>query len=251
MRFAFRWLALLACLCAPAAARAGNPDVLWHIVNDKCVPGEAASGAPAPCAVVAYPQGAASGYVAMKDLRGVAQFLTIPTARITGIEDPAILAPDATNYFQAAWGLRGLMLSALGHDLPRDALSLAINSPDGRSQNQLHIHIDCLRADVRDRLRAVADRIGLDWTPLPLLGHPYRAKRLDSADLAGVNPFRVLAADPAVGPAGLGQHTLVVTGAVFADGRDGFLLLDDRIDPSIDDHASGEELQDHDCAVAK
>jgi len=246
-----RWLAVLLWLLAPAAARAGNPDALWHIVHDKCAAHLAAGGEPAPCAEIVYPRGEASGYVALKDMKGVAQFLLMPTAKITGIEDPAILAPDATNYWQAAWDARGYMLAALGRDLPRDALSLAINSPAGRTQNQLHIHIDCLRVDVRDALRRVADEIGTGWTDLTLLGHPYRVRRFDSPDLEGINPFQILAADPAVGPAGLREHTLVLVGADFSGGKSGFLLLDDRIGATLGDRASGEELQDHDCAVAR
>ena len=38
--------------------------------------------------------------------------------------------------------------------MPRDDISLAVNSVYGRSQNQLHIHIDCVRSDVRNALRA-------------------------------------------------------------------------------------------------
>ena len=39
-----------------------------------------------------------------------------------------------------------------GHGLPCDWVSLAINSAAARSQNQLHIHVDCVRADVRKAL---------------------------------------------------------------------------------------------------
>ena len=249
MSFALRALALLACLCAGGTAQAGNPDALWHIVHDRCTADAAATGNPAPCAVVAYPQGEASGYVVLKDRVGATQFLVMPTAKITGIEDPAILARGATNYFHAAWRSRGFMLASVGHDLPRDAISLAINSPHGRSQNQLHIHIDCIRADVRAALRVALPAIGPGWTtlPTPLAGHVYRALRLDSADLAGVNPFDVLAAD--VGADGIRTHTLVAVGARFGDGRDGFVLLDGRV--ADGDRASGEELQDHDCALAR
>jgi CDP-diacylglycerol pyrophosphatase len=247
-----RWLALLLCLFGASAAHASDPDALWHIVHDQCAPDQAANGNPAPCALVAYPGGEASGYAVFKDRRGATQFLLIPTARITGIEDPAILAPGATNYWQAAWQARRFMLARLGHALPRDAISLAINSPDGRSQNQLHIHIDCLRADVRDALRAQVAAIGPGWAPLgiTLAGHPYRARRLDGAELAA-NPFRLLADATGVGTAEMKIQTLMVVGATFADGRDGFVLLDDRLDAVPGDHASGEELQDHDCAVAR
>lgn len=251
MIFALRVLA--AVLLLGGVARAGNPDALWQILHGKCAPDLAAHGNPSPCAEVAYPRGEASGYVVFKDRNGAAQFLLMPTAKITGIEDPAILAPNATNYWQAAWRARAFMLARIGHDLPRDAIALAINSPYGRTQNQLHIHIDCLDIGVRDVLRAQADAIGTAWAALPvrLAGHRYRARRVDDSDFARTDPFRLLAADPPVGAAGLGRHTLVAVGWRFAGGADGFLLLDDEYDPLSGDFASGEELQDHACAVAR
>lgn len=243
-------LALLLCGLSAGAARADG-DVLWHFIHDRCAPGVAAGTGPAPCALVAYPQGAASGYVVFKDRTGAAQYLVMPVAKITGIEDAAILAPDATNYFAAAWQARSYFLAKIGHDLPRDAISLAVNSPSGRSQNQLHIHIDCIDPEVRAALAAQQESLGSVWTPLgvPLMGHTYRALRVESADLAGVNPFKLLAAD--VGADGIKRHTLAAVGAHFADGRDGFVLLDDSAGSTPGDNASSEELQDHGCKVAK
>ena len=243
-------LALLLCGLSGGAARADS-DVLWHFIHDRCAPGVAAGTGPAPCALVAYPQGAASGYVVFKDRTGAAQYLVMPVAKITGIEDPAILAPDATNYFAAAWQARGYFLAKIGRELPRNAISLAVNSPGGRSQNQLHIHIDCIDPQVRAALAARQDSLGSVWAPLgvPLMGHSYRALRVESPDLEGVNPFKLLAAD--VGADGMKRHTLAAVGAHFADGRDGFILLDDFAGSTPGDYASSEELQDHDCKVAK
>ena len=48
----------------------------------------------------------------------------------------------------------------------------------------------------------------------------------------------------------MGMHTLVLVGETFADGSNGFVLLDDHADLLAGDRASGEELQDHSCAVA-
>jgi CDP-diacylglycerol pyrophosphatase len=250
-----RLAALAALFCAAAAGRAiaGDPDALWKIIHDRCVPDQTAHDDPAPCAAVALAQGEAKGWAVLKDRDGDTQFLLIPTAKITGIEDRAVLAPDATNYWQAAWAARADMLARLGHALPRDAIALAVNSPYGRTQNQLHIHIDCLRGDVRDTLRAHLAEIGQHWAPLgaTLAGHPYAARRIDGADLDGANPFWLLAAEEGIGAAGIGTHTLVVVGARFADGHDGFVALDDHVDAASGDRASGEELQDHACAIGR
>src|SRR5689334_16465486 len=89
-----------------ATAGAANPNALWDIVHGECVPNMQAHGDPAPCALVALQDGLPRGYAALKDLRGVAQFLLIPTARVSGIEDPALLDPGAPNYFAAAWRIR-------------------------------------------------------------------------------------------------------------------------------------------------
>src|ERR1700723_3475452 len=92
-------------------------------------------------------RGVDKGFVVLKDITGIAQFLLIPTARISGIEDPEILDPQATNYWDAAWRARYFVDERLPTSLPRDAVSLAINSSVGRTQDQLHIHIDCIRPD--------------------------------------------------------------------------------------------------------
>jgi CDP-diacylglycerol pyrophosphatase len=243
---------LLAALLGPASARAADPSALWKIVSGKCVPHETATHDPSPCASVDLAEGVDRGFVLLKDLNGVAQFLLIPTRRIGGIEDPRILAPGAVNYWQAAWQAHYFVEERLHTTLPRDAISLAINSSVGRSQDQLHIHIDCLRPGVREILRQNLDKISTVWTPFPLLlaGHYYRSLRIDQDTLDGIDPFQLLADHDARASADMGLHTLVLTGATFAGNTNGFILLDDRADPAADDFASGEELQDHSCAIA-
>ena len=115
-------LALGACWSAPA--RASDPNVLWHIVHDQCVPHQEQFHWPLPCAEVNL----AFGYAILKDIEGATQFLLIPTARVTGIEDPAILVPGAPNYWEAAWQARGLVQALAKGPLPTNDLSLAINS---------------------------------------------------------------------------------------------------------------------------
>jgi CDP-diacylglycerol pyrophosphatase len=243
---------LVALLLAPVSGRAADPSALWKIVNGQCVPDEESAHNPSPCAEVDIAAGIEKGFAVLKDRNGVAQFLLIPTARISGIDDPAILAPGETNYWDAAWQARSFVEERLHASLPRDSVSLAINSSVGRTQDQLHIHVDCVRPDVHATLSANLDKITTAWTPLPapLAGHLYRAIRIDQPTLDNVNPFHVLAdADPQAA-ADIGMHTLVAIGATFPDGANGFVLLDDHADPATGDRASGEELQDHTCAIA-
>ena len=243
MRMAWLLIGLLLC---PATGRAADPSALWKIVGGKCVPHQQAAGDPSPCALVDLSLGVA----VLKDIVGIAQFLLIPTSRISGIEDPAILAPGATNYWQPAWQARRFLEERLQAKVPRDAVSLAINSALARSQDQLHIHVDCVRPDVHDVLAANLDKVASAWTPFPvlLMGHSYRSIRIVQETLDGVDPFRMLADSKLEGE--MGTHALVVVGAVFPDGSNGFVLLDDHADLFAGDPAHGEELQDHACAIA-
>jgi CDP-diacylglycerol pyrophosphatase len=250
-RLRARWHVMLvvACLVSLAVPRgmAADPNVLWQIVGGKCVPDEKQNHSPQPCELVDL----AGGYAVLKDIVGNTQFLLIPTTRVSGIESPQVLAPDALNYWQAAWQARRYVDERAHRELPRDAIGLAINSIDGRTQNQLHIHVDCMRLDVMAALREHADTIAAQWTkfPVPLVGHDYMALRLTQASLTGVNPF-VLLADGVPGARGdMGLFTLVVVGDSY-QGKDGFVLLAGRADPSTRNWGSGEELQDHACAAA-
>lgn len=245
------WIGLLLALAGPS--HAANPDALWQIVNGRCVPDQQQHGDPKPCVEVDLKDGVAKGTAVLKDIVGETQYLLMPTARITGIEDPLILAPGATNYFAAAWLARVYTDRAIKRDLPRDDISLAINAITGRTQNQLHIHVDCVRVDVRDAVHQRLGSIGDHWRPLgvPLVGHDYLARRVMGESLAGNNPFVLLAEELPMARDHMGYQTIVVLGATFADGQPGFVLLNDHADLAAGDRASGEELQDHDCAVAR
>ena len=246
---------LLACATpfpgAPLPAPPSHPNgqVLWRIVHDSCVPGQRDNENPAPCALVSLGEGEPRGFVILKDREGVAQHLLLPTAKVTGIEDPAVVSPDAPNYFAQAWVAKSFVEARLGGPVPREEMSVAVNSLYGRSQDQLHLHIDCLAFEVRDALRADAPRIGPVWSAHPFTfdGHPYRVMRIDGDSLGGVSPFRRLARGLPGAAHDMGAWTLVLAGARTADGRPGFYLLAARADPASGVAASGEELQDHSC----
>jgi CDP-diacylglycerol pyrophosphatase len=229
-----------------------DPNALWTIVNGICVPNEQQYGDPTPCAAVDLTQGVERGYAVIKDPFGPTQYLLVPTRRITGIEDAALLAPDAVNYFAAAWNARSFVDKAVGRELPDDALSLAVNSPLARSQNQLHIHIDCIHANVRSALARDSAKISERWSLLdtPLGGHRFQAIRAMGTTLAGHNPFKLLAEGVPGARAVMGQRTLVVAGMNFAGEQAGFVILADRVDLQ-GKLAGGSRLQDHSCALAR
>jgi CDP-diacylglycerol pyrophosphatase len=225
---------------------AADPNALWTVVHGQCVADEEANADPVPCALVDLSGGETRGYAVLKDLVGATQYLVIPTERIDGIESPQIVAADAPNYFASAWRARSFVEQRAGRALPRDWISLAVNSAAARTQNQLHIHVDCVRADVHQALAAHAGDVGPRWAPfpVPLAGQPYRAMAVTGSELNGVNPFRLLADGLTDGDT-MGAQTLAVIGSTGADGRPGFVLLAGRANAADPTSGSSEDLQDH------
>jgi CDP-diacylglycerol pyrophosphatase len=230
------------------ASSAADPNALWTIVHGLCAVDQQAFGRPAPCAEVDLK----AGYAVLKDLSGASQYLLIPTARVSGVESPKLLAPDSPNYFEDAWKARRFVAVSLGRSLPREDIGLSINSMYGRSQNQLHIHVDCVRPEVRAALNRLRGRIGPRWMLLKtaLAGHRYRAMRIDGNDLP-IDPFKLLARTDRQARANMGRETLVAIGAAFPGGRPGFYLLSDRATAAPLDRGSGEDLLDHSCRPAR
>lgn len=220
-----------------------DPNALWTIVHDQCSPHEEQDDDPAPCALV----DAEDGYAVLKDLVGVRQFLLIPTLPITGIESPILLDPGAKDYFADAWRARDFVEERAERSLAPDWVSLAVNSMVARSQNQFHIHIDCLRADVHQSLAQHAASIGPTWAPfaVPLAGAPYSA--IEISDLNDINVFRLLAEGLPGAREDMSRRTLVVVGSPSGSG---FVVLAGQADAAAGDEGSGEDLQDHAVCAA-
>jgi CDP-diacylglycerol pyrophosphatase len=265
LRRTCRWLLALGMAVAPATARSASAPAathpppedrhrLWMLVHDECAPAAARHRhPPLPCAEVDITHRGASGYAVLKDRAGRYQYLVLPLARITGIESPALLAPGAPNYFADAWTARLYVEAALHAAQPRDALGLVVNSSQGRSQDQLHIHVDCIRPDVHAALLRLRPVVTGRWRPLPAPlppnGHAYSARWVDGETLA-IDPFKSLAAALPAGDA-MARHSLIVVGARSASGKPGFILLSGRVDRRRGDRGNGDELQDLACSIAQ
>jgi len=243
------WSTLLAGIVFAEVARAG-PNALWRIVDGSCVPHMEAGLGPKPCETVDLSGGVFEGVAILKDLVGLTQMLAIPTRRITGIEDPQMLRSDAPDVFGEGWRARKLIEGILKREAPRETIALAINSKWSRSQDQLHVHVDCVAIPVAAALASYAPSPDKTWRAMtvPLQGQTYFARRLDSADLIGAAPIRLLAEGMDGAAANMGAWSLAAVGATF-DGRPGFILLADRF--SLEGGGHAEDIQDHDCAILR
>jgi CDP-diacylglycerol pyrophosphatase len=238
---------------------------LWNVVQT-CVKAASDGGNPSgtskdanPCTKVDL----ADGYVIIKDNSPTKPyaFLLLPTDRITGIEDSELWVDDGPNYWRAAYENRLYVEKLLKVVLRPTQIGFAANSIYGRSQDQLHIHIGCVRPDVAALLAGNMDQLGdKQWTRLPALPgmrYTYRALLTADAALAQADPFRLLANE--VYPQGsMLPHTLFMVGVTLSNGQPGFAFLDSQADDKVrsgkgvdaSDWGAAEELLDDTCAIA-
>ena len=139
----------------------------------------------------------ADEFIILKDnsRKKPAAYLIIPTAKLTGIEDRQIFAPPFADFWAYGWQQAQTYVKK-----PAAETALAINSIVGRTQNQLHIHIACVRPDVAQALARNEAKIGADpATALRLaLGpdnHIYRVIRVPGLTAAD-SPYNLVAAMP-------------------------------------------------------
>ena len=220
-----RWL-LLGVLAAPMAACGQNRDALREIAQEQCYPHWVAAHEPKPCERLVLPDstGERDGYAVLHDRKGGAHFLLIPTRTLSGIESPELLAAGAPNYLAAAWTARAELERSVGHALRREAIGMAVNAHYARSQDQLHIHVECLQPRVRAALEDNAARLSDRWTPFALDGWDLLGLRIRGPNLGDASPFALLAEGLPDAKRDMGRYSLLVAGIALADGP-GFAVL--------------------------
>jgi CDP-diacylglycerol pyrophosphatase len=204
--------ALQGCAQRPAPASA---LALWNTVDAACNQGRT-PGPSVQCNPLHHD-------AVLKDRCGTTHYLLIPTARRAGIESPELLQDEEPDYFADAWAARAQVIAASGRsDVASDEIGLAVNSRRSRAQEQLHIHIDFVRPEVRGALRQWLQH-GASSPNIELLGHAYRIVHV--ATLQQPTPFQRAAA------AGEPERQRALnTIAVIGDGDSGFYLLFGRAD---------------------
>jgi CDP-diacylglycerol pyrophosphatase len=241
-RFAAVSMASVGAILFAAAASCANRDALREIVQDQCLVHWREQHSAAPCVEVHVDEAAhaASGYAVLADRKGGAHFLLIPTRTISGIESPALEEPGTPSYFQAAWHARAQLDGVIGRQVPARLVGLAVNPLHARGQDQLHIHIECLRPDVYATLARQTAHMSSSWSPVTLGGASYWVRSI-SGNLDVDDPFKVLASHPPQTERGMNDYTLVVAGPPAPDR--GFLMLASA-------SAAGELLLDSSCGAA-
>ena len=234
-------VAVVASSCAELAA--ADPDALWKIVGGQCVPEARASGRPGQCTSVNL----AGHYAILKDISGRSQHLLIPTERVTGIESPSIVAPDAPDYWADGWSSRNTVEASLKQPLAADQFGLEINSEYRRSQQQLHIHMDCMRTDIIDALAPYRHDPPGQWRWETLDGVRYRIMRITSLTQDN-DPFRIVARDHPDSQS-MATQTILVTGAGPSTDQNGWLVLNSSLDVE-NGTGTAEGLLDHECHLA-
>jgi CDP-diacylglycerol pyrophosphatase len=219
-------------------------SALRQTVQNQCVLNWQQHHKPAPCERVflADPRNGSSGYAVLAAPGGGAHYLLVPTRTMAGIDGNELLDPDAPNYFAEAWHARDLLSTFVGHDVPRNAVGLAVGIAQSRIQDQFHIHIECLQQETFKALRATADNNAEGWSPITIAGSTFEVLRIMADGLDGSNVFELLATLKPDARHHMGNYTLVVAGMQFKNGP-GFVVL-------AGTGPSGEILLDSTCAVA-
>ena len=234
-----------------AVAQSADRGLLWRVVQT-CVLNARITGASFPCLDVNIAKGVDKGFAVVRAPLDTTHIVVVPTTRVEGVEHAGLQDAATENYFADAWQARHFVSERASRPLHRPDIGLALNSRQGRSQDQLHIHIDCLQTSVRDSLQAHAGEIRTGtWARLSfdLHGDRYWATKLKSADLRDVNVFRLVADGLHVAEADRFKVTIVVAGASLDKGEDGFYLLALVARNARSNQGHGEFALDHACAA--
>jgi len=230
-------------------ADSGDRDYLWKIVTLKCLRHLAKSEPPVPCDAIDTSQGWERGLALLKDHDGPGQMLAVPTHPVSGIEDAALLTPEEPNYFAMARMARPHVAFHLRRPLRPEAVAIVVNAQTTRSQDQLHLRLDCLAPSVAATLAASGADIASRWAPMtaPLQGRTFLARQLTPEEVAGASPFRWLADGVEGARADMAHWSIAMIDAGIA-GRSGELLL--AIKAEAPGAPDAEALVDHSCALA-
>jgi CDP-diacylglycerol pyrophosphatase len=218
-------------------ASASDRGDLWRVVHHLCTPMDRIAGLPLPCLKVDRDKGVA----VVRAPYDVTRIIVVPTQKIAGVESPVLLRGDGQNLWSAAWSNREAVKAAAPRPLAWNDIAMAVNSSSRRTQDQLHIHVDCVDARLKRALQSHVPRHD-GWFDLDLApwADNYRARRLDAAGLDR-NIFKIVADEVPGAKMHMGEQSVAVVGYESLAGGRGFVVL------ASGDRGHAEELLDHDC----
>src|SRR4051812_6860547 len=232
----------LAVLSVPATAIPSDRDALRLVVAG-CVAAKRTVGLAFPCLDVRL-DGTNHPFAVLRAPDQRTEVLVVPTAAIAGIESPSLKPAASATYWQAAWAARRYVADALGFDPGRSAIGIAVNPKTHRTQDQLHLHVDCVAPDVARKLRSGASSITREWQlfPEPLNGTRAMIRSVEGSTMKGIDPIRLLNDGLPMSRSRMSVFSMVVVGTTLPDGKSGFYIL--AITSGV-----AERLLDHRCKL--
>ncbi len=246
-----RWIALgtLTLMGAVLAFFYFSRNTLW-IVEQACLFDHSVTGLPFPCLKVDASAANGHGVAILRAPLERSHIVIMPMVRTTGAEDPSLVGEDSPGYFNEAWKARHFVQSELKHYAPEPDLAMAVNSKWTRSQDQLHIHVDCVDAKAKLKLAQKLAKFPLGvWQASGLIFQwlPYWVMRIDPETLEKANLFRLVQQIPGFKD-NMNLTNVVLVELPDPDGGKALLLLAGQSDTRPRHYqATGEDLLDHTC----
>ncbi|MFP3019468.1 MAG: CDP-diacylglycerol diphosphatase [Arsenophonus sp.] len=221
-----------------------NSDKLWKTINQQCIPQFKTGILESPCIKVDEKQ----RYIIYKDRNGVLHNLLLPLDRISGIESSILQQKKTKNYFLLAWKNRKLFIKSEDKSFNEEFLSLAINSKYGRTQEQLHIHIACLKPEVFQIIKDNENYITNSWKPLKkkINNHQYIAIKIPFSNIDKISPFNYIKKYAAEQGDRISYYGLAM---ILSNQKNEFILLANRIRLFDFNFGSAGEIQDYQCKL--
>jgi CDP-diacylglycerol pyrophosphatase len=216
----------------------GERSALWRVVENLCLPMHETFGVAAPCLKVDRDK----RFVTIRAPGEATHIIVVPTVKIEGVESPDLLGREMPNLWPIAWEERSWVIAAAHRPLDWTDLGMAINSSVSRTQDQLHIHVDCTKPQLKRDLLRLRRSISGKWSEVNLSpwGDHYLVKRIGARELdRGI--FQMVAAELPSAREHMGMHSVAVIGDRGEQGEKGFVVFVNG------DGGHAEELLDHRC----
>ncbi|SPP31183.1 CDP-diacylglycerol pyrophosphatase [Arsenophonus endosymbiont of Aleurodicus floccissimus] len=222
-----------------------NSDKLWQTINQQCIPEFKNGSLQSPCIKVDQQH----RYVIYKDIKGPLHDLLLPLDKISGIESPILQQKNTENYFMLAWKNRQLFIKTANKPINEQFLSLVINSKYGRSQEQLHIHLACLKAEMYQIIKENEHTITTSWQLLKqkINSHRYIAIKIPATNVNKISPFHYLEKYAAEQGDNIAYYGLAM---IPSTQKSEFILLASRLKLLDFNLGSTGAIQDYQCKLS-